>query len=220
MKHLHRTHHLLPLLLALASCGIVSAQVSQWQPFGELSAGVTHFKGITLPTYGATVGLRHGDLTLGLRYRHSDSPLKEAEPIHDLSLLLQTSTTLAPRLELFGGVATGFAIQHSQLLYGNPLGNGNTMALNAEVNLGIRYYVAENVALTFNVGAGVRMTGDDWRKLASQLPYDPRTVPTYTTAMGGVTIGIPPKVKKLNLPPQLIVDGQAPILIAYGDDCF
>lgn len=217
MKHTPSVLRLLPLLLALASCGFATAQETQWQPFGELTAGITRFKGTTLSTYGATIGLRKDNLTLGLRYRHTDSPLKEAEPIHDLSLLLQTSTTLAPRLELFGGVATGFAIQHSQLLYGNPLGNGNTVALNAEVNLGIRYYVAENVALTFNVGAGVRMTGDDWRKLASQLPYDPRTVPTYTTAMGGVTIGIPPKVKKLNLPSQLIVDGQAPILTAYND---
>ena len=228
MKNTFSALRLLPLLLALASCGFATAQETQWQPFGELTAGVTYYSSnqtfthssnrpLALSTYGATIGLRKDNLTLGLRYRHTDSPLKEAEPIHDLSLLLQTSTTLAPRLELFGGVATGFAIQHSQMLYGNPLGNGNTMALNAEVNLGIRYYVAENVALTFNVGAGVRMTGDDWRKLASQLPYDPRTVPTYTTAMGGVTIGIPPKVKKLNLPSQLIVDGQAPILTAYND---
>ena len=216
MKQSRTILRILPLLLSIATCGFASAQETQWQPFGELSAGVTHFKGISMPTYGAAIGLRHGDLTLGLRYRHSDSPLKEAEPIHDLSLLLQTSTQLAPRLELFGGVATGFAIQHSQLLYNNPLGKDNTMALNAEVNLGIRYYVSENVALTFNVGAGIRMTGDDWRKLASQLPYDPRTIPTYTTATGGVTIGIPPKVKKVNLPPQLIVDGKAPILTAYS----
>ena len=217
MKLIRPTLRFLPLLLAMASCGIASAQETQWQPFGELTAGITKYKGITLPTYGATVGLRHGDLTLGLHYRYSGSPLKESEPIHDLSLMLQTSTALSPRLELYGGVATGFAIQHSQLLYNNPLGKDNILALQAEVNLGIRYYVAENVALTFNVGAGVRMSGDDWRKLASQLPYDPRTVPTYTTAMGGVTIGIPPKVKKLNLPSQLIVDGQAPILTAYND---
>ena len=228
MKHLTPTLRLLPLLLAMGSCGIVSAQETSWQPFGELTAGVTYLKPghsatqslghtLALPTYGATIGLRHDDLTLSLRYRHTTSPLKEAEPMHDLSLLMQTSTTLAPRLELFGGVATGFAIQHSQLLYGNPLGKDNILALQAEVNLGIRYYVAENVALTFNLGAGVRMTGDDWRKMTSQLPYDPRTIPTYTTAMGGITIGIPPKVKKLNLPPQLVVDGKAPILTAYND---
>lgn len=205
------------LLLTLATCGITTAQETTWQPFGEFSAGVTHFKGITMPTYGATIGLRHGDLTLGLRYRHSHSPLKEAEPIHDLSLLLQTSTQLAPRLELFGGVATGFAIRHSQLLYNTPLGKESHLALQAEVNLGIKYYLSENVALTFNVGAGVRMTDDDWRKLAAQLPYDPRTIPTYTTAMGGVTIGIPPKVKKLNMPSQLVVAGEAPILVPYLD---
>ena len=213
MKHLHRTLPLLPLLLTVATCGFASAQETQWQPFGELSAGVTRFKGISMPTYGATLGLRHGDLTLGLRYRYAHSPLKEAEPMHDLSLLLQTSTQLAPRLELFGGVATGFAIQHSQLLYNTPLGKEDRLALQAEVNLGIKYYLSENVALTFSVG----MSANDWRKLGSQLPYDPRTIPTYTTATGGVTIGIPPKVKKLNLPPQLIVDGKAPILTAYND---
>lgn len=219
MKQTQTILRLLPLILALATCGIAPAQVTQWQPFGEFTAGVSKYKGVTLPTYGATLGLRKDNLTLGLRYRHTDSPLKEAEPIHDLSLLLQSSTALSPRFELFGGVATGFAIQHSQQLYNNPLGNSNTMALNAEVNLGIRYYVAENVALTFNVGAGIRMTGEDWRKLASKLPYDPRTIPTYTTAMGGVSIGIPPKAKKVNLPPQLIVDGKAPILTAYENDC-
>ena len=228
MKHTFSALHLLPLLLALATCGIATAQETQWQPFGELSAGVTYLKPshsatqspshpLPLSTYGATIGLRKDNLSLGLRYRYAHSPLKEAEPIHDLTLLLQTSTTLAPRLELFGGVATGFAIQHSQMLYNNPLSDKNSTALQAEVNLGIKYYLSENVALTFNLGAGVRMTGDDWRKLASQLPYDPRTVPTYTTATGGITIGIPPKVKKLNLPPQLIVDGKAPILTAYND---
>ena len=205
------------LLLTLAYCSIATAQETTWQPFGELTAGVTKFKTTTLPTYGATVGLRHDNLTLGLRYRFAHSPLKEAEPIHDLSLLLQTSTTLAPRLELFGGVATGFAIQHNQLSYSTSLSGKSITALQAEVTFGIKYYLSENVALTFNLGAGVRMTGNDWRKLASQLPYDPRTIPTYVNGMGGVTIGIPPKVKKINLPSQLIVDGKAPILTAYCD---
>lgn len=204
------------LLLALTA-GTIAAQEASWQPFGELSAGVTKFKTITLPTVGATVGLRHDNLSLGLRYRYSPSPLHEAVPVQDVSLLLQTSTTLAPRLELYGGVATGFAIQHSQLLYDKPLADGNPLAMTAEVNLGVRYYVSSNVALTFNVGAGVCMSGDDWRKLASQLPYDPRTIPTFTTATGGISIGIPPKVKKLNIPPQLVVDGTAPILTAYCD---
>lgn len=205
------------LLLTLAYCSIASAQETPWQPFGELTAGVTKIKTVTLPTFGATVGIRHGDLSLGLRYRYSPSPLHEAVPVQDVSLLLQTGTTLAPRLELYGGVATGFAIQHSQLLYDKPLADGNPLTMTAEVDLGIRYYVSGNVALTFNVGAGVRMSGDDWRKLASQLPYDPRTIPTYVNTMGGVTIGIPPKVKKLNLPPQLVVEGTAPILTAYNN---
>ncbi len=205
------------LLLTLAYCSIASAQETTWQPFGELTAGVTKFKATTLPTYGATIGLRNDNLTLGLRYHYAHWPLKEVEPIHDLSLLLQTSTTLAPRLELFGGVATGFAIQHNQLSYSTPLSGKSITAMQAEVTLGIKYYLSENVALTFNLGAGVRMTGNDWRKLASQLPYDPRTIPTYVNGMGGVTIGIPPKVKKINLPSQLIVDGKAPILTAYCD---
>lgn len=217
MKRIQPSLRYLPLLLALAACGIASAQETQWQPFGEITAGVTKFKTTTLPTYGVAVGLRHDDLTIGLRYRIAPSPLHEATPVQDVSLMLQSSTTLTPHLELFGGVATGFAIQHSQLLYNNPLRDGNVTALNAEVNLGIRYYISENVALTFNVGAGVRMTGDDWRKLVSKLPYDPRTIPTYANAMGGISIGIPPKVKKINLPPQLIVEGKSPILATYND---
>ena len=221
MKRSGHTYHLLALMLALATCGIASAQESVWQPFGELAAGITASPrpGIkAAPTYSAMLGLRKDNLTLGLRYRYSHSPLHEAEPIQDVSVLLQTSTTLAPRLELFGGVATGFAIQHSQLLYNTPLGKESRLALQAEVNLGIKYYLSENVALTFNVGAGVRMSGDDWRKLATQLPYDPRTIPTYVNTMGGISIGIPPKVKKINMPSQLIVDGKAPILTAYDNN--
>ena len=218
MKHTTPVLRLLPLLLAIALGGNAAAQASQWQPFGELSAGVTRYKGFTMPTYGATLGLRKDNLSLGLRYRYSHSPLHEAEPIQDVSLMLQTSTTLAPRLELFGGVATGFAIQHSQQLYNNPLKSGTELAFSTEVNLGVRYYISENVALTFSVGAGVRMSGDDWRKLATQLPYDPRTAPTYVNTMGGISIGIPPKVKNLNLPPQLIVDGSAPILTPYDNN--
>ena len=217
MKHLNRALRLLPLLLALTSGTVASAQDTPWQPFGELTAGVTKLKTSTLSTYGATLGLRHDDLTLGLRYRYAHSPLKDAEPIHEVSLLLQKNFAVAPRLELFGGVATGFAIQHSQLLYNQPLSGDHTMAFSAEMNVGIRYFVAENVALTFSVGVGTRMSGDDWRKLASQLPYDPRTIPTYTTALGGVTIGIPPRVKKVNLPPQLIVDGSVSILTHYDN---
>lgn len=220
MTSLTLTHRLLPLLLAVATCGIASAQETHWQPFGELATGVTASPrwGIkAAPTYSALLGLRKDNLTLGLRYRYTHSPLHEAEPIQDVSLLLQSSLSLAPRLELYGGVATGFAIQHNQLLYNKPLSDGNTLAISTEINLGIRYYVSENVALTFNVGAGVRMSGDDWRKLASQLPYDPRTIPTYANAMSGISIGIPPKVKKINLPSQLIVEGTAPILTTYKD---
>ena len=204
------------LLLALAA-GTVAAQESSWQPFSELSAGITKFKTVTLPTYGATFGLRSDDLTLGLRYRYSPSPLHEAVPVHDVSLLLQTSTHLTPHLELYGGVATGFAIQHSQLLYKKPLNEDNTLMFSTEIDLGIRYYLTENVALTFNVGAGARLSANDWRALANQMPYDPRTIPTFVTATCGITIGIPPKVKKINLPSQLIVDGSAPILTAYTD---
>ena len=93
------------------------------------------------------------------------------------------------------------------------MSQGSTLALSAEVNLGIRYYIAENVALTFNVGAGMRLTGDDWHNLTKRLPDSP----AYLSSSGGLTIGIPPRVKKVNLPSQLIVEGTAPILTAYND---
>lgn len=210
MKQNRHTYRLLPLLLALLFCGTATAQEAQWQPFAELQAGVLRSGRITMPTYSATLGLRSGDLTVGLRYRQSDrSPLHEAEPVREVSLLLQHTLQVAPQLELYGGVATGFAIKHSQQAHGKPL------AFSAEVNLGVRYYMSENVALTFNIGMGTHMGANDWQALAKQLPYDPRTIPTYTTATGGVTIGIPPKVKKMNLPPQLVVAGDAPLLVSY-----
>ena len=209
------TKRTLLLLLALTTGSAICAQGVQFQPFGELSAGTVRFRTATLPTYGATLGLQSEGCSVGLRYRYAASPLREAEVSHDVSLLLQQSTRLAPRLELFGGVATGFAVQHSRLLYDKPLHDGLTTAFSAEVNLGLRYYVSDNVALTLNLGAGFRLSAQEWRALVRQLPYDPRSVPTFVTATGGVAIGIPPKQKRLNLPPQLVVEGDAPILANY-----
>lgn len=217
MKQNRLTYHLLPLLLALSFCGTATAQGTQWQPFVELQAGVIRSGHITMPTYSATLGLRTDNTTLGLRYRQSDrSPLHESEPLREVSLMLQHNVRLTPRLELYGGVATGFAVLHSQQAYGKSFVDGGQLALSAEVNLGLRYYLSENVALTFNIGMGSRMSANDWRALAKQMPYDPRTIPTYTTATGGVTIGIPPKVKKINMPPQLVIAGDAPILVPYN----
>jgi len=199
------------LILILATVGNTAAQTI----LGEMQTGVTRFHNATLPTYSATLGVQHADFSIGLRYRHAASPIKESEVSHDISLLLQHSINITPQLELYGGVATGFAIQHSRLLYEKPFSNSNIPSLNAEVNLGLRYFVSENVALTFNVGAGCRISKDDWRSLTKQLPYDPRTIPTFVTASGGISIGFGPKRQKLNLPSQLIVEGKAPILVEY-----
>lgn len=209
MKLMRRTFF---LLLALSSVGLANAQTSQLQPYGELTAGATRFRTAVLPTYSAAVGLQGDGLAVGLRYRYAASPMKEADVSHDVSLLVQHNARLAPRLELFGGVATGFAVQHSRLLYEKPFAAGYIWTLNAEVDLGLRWYVSENVALTLNVGAGYRLTAHEWRSLSNRLPYDPRSVPTFVTATGGVSIGIPPRQKRLNLPPQLVVEGDAPIL--------
>ena len=203
--------HLL-LVLALLG-GAVSAQPDGWRPFAELQAGLLTSRHATTPVFGATLGLRNSHLGVGLRYRSSLSPLHEAEPVRDLSLMVQYSQPLAPRLELYGGVATGFALEHMRL----ASGKATPLQLCTELNLGLRYYVSDNIAITFSLGYGVRPGGSDWASLAKQLPYDPRTIPTHATATGGVSIGIPPKTKKINLPQQLIVDGAAPILTAYTD---
>jgi hypothetical protein len=201
------------LFLVAAMVAITAnAQTLGLQPFTELQVGVVKSQGNTLPTYGAIVGLRSGDLTVGLRYRSTLSLLHESSPQRDVSLLLQYAVQVAPRLELYGGVATGFVLEHARLAHSKPLDEASRMELGAEVNLGLHYYLSDNVALTFNLGVGSCMGANDWRALAKQLPYDPRTLPTYTTATGGVRIGIPPKVKKINMPEQLIVEGSSPIL--------
>ena len=63
MKHITSLRCLLTLLTLLFIASNTTAQEVQWQPFGEFAAGVTKFRNVTLPTYGATVGLRHGDAT-------------------------------------------------------------------------------------------------------------------------------------------------------------
>lgn len=198
------------LLIATLTTMAVSAQSTDLRFVTDVEAGLLSSRGTTLPFYSTTLGLRSGHLGVGLRYRSTLSPLHECEPQRDLSLMVQYNQQIAPRLELYGGVATGFALEHLRL----ATGKNNPMKISAELNLGLRYYVSDNIALTFNLGYGART---DWATLARQLPYDPRTTATYTTATGGIRIGIPPKVKKINLPQQLIVDGAAPILTAYSD---
>ena len=124
-------------LLAMLLGGTAIAQPSGLQPFAELSAGNIRLNRTTLPTVGATLGVRSGDISLGLRYRHTLSPLHEATPVptDDISLLLQHSIRMAPRLELYGGVATGFALEHCKLAEGNLFNGSKQLALSTEVEI-------------------------------------------------------------------------------------
>lgn len=205
------------LILALLCGATANAQSTSHLPFAEVQMGVEYRGHVAMPTCGATLGLRMGDLSLGLRYRAADrSPLQEAEPLREVSLMVQHSIAVSPMLELYGGVATGFALEH---LHGDkPLLDASTMQFSAELNIGLRYYIGENVSLSFNLGVGTRMGAKDWQALTSQLPYDPREQPLYATAMGGIGIGFAPKIKKLNLPDQLVVAGESPILTAYDNN--
>ncbi len=197
--------------MLVAACMAVHAQNGSFRPFAEFQSGVMIHNRSVQATYGALAGVKSGNWDVGIRYRVSNlSPLHEVEPLHEVSLLLQHSVEVAPRLELYGGVSTGFALEHGR--QGMSVAGIKELKFGAEATLGMRYHLSETVTLTFNVGVGTRMSGDDWRSLAKQLPYDPRTQPLYATAAGGVGIGFAPTAKRLNLPQQLIVDGSAPML--------
>lgn len=218
-------------LVAVAATLSIVAQDNRYHFTFEAAAGLSRYYNYsplslvqdskdtyTAPTLSMTVGIKKKGNEFGLRYRltnvrTSALALNESSDIHDISLLYRRSAIVLPRLELFGGVATGFSIinNHMDAVALNRIRYG----LNAGIETGIRYYLSDFTYLSLTAGLDATHTFVSHNRIPDG--YDPQTGRTLISGrtMGGIGIAIPPKVKKIKMPAALIIEGDGPILACY-----
>ena len=215
----------------MAAIGLKAQDTNRFHLTIEASAGLTRFynysalslvsdakESYTAPTLSLTFGLKDKSTQFGLRYsvtnvRTSALALNEEVTLHNISLLYQRSVMIAPKLELMAGVTTGFSILHNHLA---AVGiDGVRYGATAGVETGLRYYISEYSYLSLTAGLDATQTFDSHNRIPDG--YDPQTGRTLISGhgMGGICIGIPPKVKKINMPAALIIEGDGPILACY-----
>ncbi|MBR6292454.1 MAG: hypothetical protein IKR33_06610 [Bacteroidales bacterium] len=222
----------LAIIAAIVSAIGLNAQDTNHFRFNiEASSGITRYYNYsplslvqdskdtyTAPTLAFTMSMSRNHNEFGLRYRlagHRTSALQLGEnvQIHDISLLYRHTAAITPNMELFGGVATGFAILHNHL---ETIGiDGYRHGITAGVEAGLRYRIGKYTWLTLTAGLDATRTFVSHNRIPDG--YDPQTGRTLISGhgLGGVSICIPPKVKKINMPAALIVEGDGPILACY-----
>ena len=174
-------------------------------------------------TASFTLALKRDDgFALGLRYRNTEVAtaavsLREEATVHDVSLLVRHSTMVTPRLELHGSATMGLAILHNSMVsHGNEL-TFNRYGISAGLEAGLRYYMTEEMYLSFDLGIG----GVSTFKKALDIPNDqlPQNRHSWAAvhALGGFGIGLRPKVRKLRMPQQLI-DQSEPLQLARYEE--
>ena len=219
------------LIMAVATALNIAAQDDKYHFTIETSAGLARYynysplslvedaKGTyTAPTLSLSLGVRKNSNEFGLRYRltnvrTSALALGESVDIHDISLLYRRSAMVSPRLELFGGVATGLSIINNHMA--KVALEGTRHGLNIGFETGLRYYLGDYTYLSLTVGLDATHTFVSHNRIPDG--YDPQTgrILISGRGMGGICIGIPPKVKKIKMPAALIIEGDGPILACY-----
>jgi hypothetical protein len=219
------------LIMAVATALNIAAQNDKYHFTIETSAGLARYynysplslvedaKGTyTAPTLSLTLGVKKNSNEFGLRYRltnvrTSALALGESVDIHDISLLYRRSAMVSPRLELFGGVATGLSIINNHMA--KVALEGTRHGLNIGLETGLRYYLGDYTYLSLTVGLDATHTFVSHNRIPDS--YDPQTgrILISGRGMGGICIGIPPKVKKIKMPAALIIEGDGPILACY-----
>lgn len=222
------------LIIALMMTGIVAAAQDSPNRFNfniEATVGLTRYynypvlslvadtkETYTAPSMSLSFGIKNESKQFGLRYRQttlrtSALSLQENATVHDVSLLYQGSVKLTPKVELYVGASTGLTVLHNNLA---AVGiSSNRFGINGGVEAGLRYYVSEYNYLSLSAGLDATSFFDSHNRIPDG--YDPQTgrVLVGGHGMGGICIGIPPKVKKINMPAALIIEGDGPILACY-----
>lgn len=220
------------LIVAVMAALTLKAQDNTYHFTIEAAAGLTRYYNYsplslvsdtkdtyTAPTLSLSFGIKNDTRQFGLRYRQTNVrtsalTLREEATVHDVSLLFQRSVRLAPKVELYVGASTGLTVLHNNLA---AVGiSGDRFGINGGLEAGLRYYVNEYSYLSLTAGLDATSFFDSHNRIPDG--YDPQTGRTLVSGhgLGGICIGIPPKVKKINMPAALIIEGDGPILACYN----
>lgn len=217
------------IVAALAVAASMQGQEKKWSLDYEVGLGMTKFfnysalslqedntASYTAPTASFTFGLRRDDgFSFGLRYSNtavntSNVAMQEHATLHDFSLVVRRSAMLSQRVELYGSATLGFAILHNSLVYNGDNLSANRYGYSAGLEAGLRYYFSSEAYFFVSAGlSAVNLT--NVKKLPSPQTQNGLAASHLT---GGFGIGFRPKLKKLNMAPE-IVERKEPLQMAY-----
>lgn len=194
--------------------------VSSYFNYPRLSLAGGNERSYTAPTAALSLGMRDSSLELGLRYSLTDIRTGVADEditMRDLSIVVRRSAMVGPRLELFGGVTTGFAIQTNRFSHNGSDIKATQYGISAAFEAGMRYYLKDNMYLSLTARVGGAMMFDRDLGLPSDIDLSKHHGITYAMASicVGFGIGFPPKVKKINMPAALIDHENRYLLASY-----
>ena len=225
-------------IIAATLAVVLSAhgQERKWHLESEVGFNVTHYfnypalsalqdntEGYTGLTSAFNLGLRHGNHAYyGLRYENTNVftgnlALDERAVVHNLSLVIRHSAMLTEHLELRFGATLGLAILHNTFAYGGKDYSMNRYGFSGSLELGLRYYVGESFFFSFNAGVGGINGLSDALDIPT-LSRQTRSAAASAHIGGGIGFGFRPKVKKLNMPAE-VIDRKEPLQMAwYGEE--
>lgn len=225
-------------IIAATLAVVLSAhgQERMWHLESEVGFNVTHYfnypalsalqdntEGYTGLTSAFNLGLRHGNHAYyGLRYENThlatgNLALDERAVVHNLSLVIRHSAMLTEHLELQFGATLGLAILHNAFAFGGKDYSLNRYGFSGGLELGLRYYVGESFFFSFNAGVGGINGLSDVLDIPT-LSKQTRSAAASAHIGGGIGFGFRPKVKKLNMPAE-VIDRKEPLQMAwYGEE--
>lgn len=212
-------------------------QERKWHLESEVGFNVTHYfnypalsalqddaDGYTGLTAAFDLGLRHKvGAYFGLRYDNTNVftgnlALDERAVVHNLSLVIRHSAMLTESLELQFGATLGLAILHNAFAFGGKDYSLNRYGFSGGLELGLRYYVGESFFFSFNAGVGGINGLSEVLNLPAGLQPQTRGSANSAHIGGGIGFGFRPKVKKLNMPAE-VIDRKEPLQMAwYGEE--
>lgn len=226
-------------IIAATLAVVLSAhgQERKWHLESEVGFNVTHYfnypalsalqddtEGYTGLTSAFNFGLRHGNHAYyGLRYENTNVftgnlTLDERAVVHNLSLVIRHSAMLTESLELQFGATLGLAILHNTFAYGGQNHSLNRYGFSGSLDVGLRYYVGESFFFSFNAGVGGINGLSEVLNLPAGLQPQTRGSANSAHIGGGIGFGFRPKVKKLNMPAE-VIDRKEPLQMAwYGEE--
>lgn len=225
-------------IIAATLAVVLSAhgQERKWHLESEVGFNVTHYfnypalsalqdntEGYTGLTSAFNLGLRHGNHAYyGLRYENTNLvtanlALDERAVVHNLSLVIRHSAMLNEHLELQFGATLGLAILHNTFAYGGQNHSMNRYGFSGSLDVGLRYYVDEQFFFSLSAGVGGINGLSDALDIPT-LSKQTRSAAASAHVGGGIGFGFRPKVKKLNMPAE-VIDRKEPLQMAwYGEE--